>query len=215
MGSCFSCSSSSESSSTIRVVHLNGYVEDFEFPVTVRQVTGKPAKHFVCTPAQLLSTGSKPLNPNTQLEQGRVYLLLPFSVLKPDVSPLDLVSVARKLTAIAKTNRSYFNLNQRSFLSGQNGSSSIWASPARSPNRFSPQASPVKLETCEEQKSYQDRSWKPILDTIRERSFNRRSESDLQAQNATEELRLDWFGGMMFSWKRRTISSLWSPFVVI
>lgn len=191
MGSCFSSSSSSESSSTIRVVHLNGYVEDFEFPVTVRQVTGKPTKHFVCTPTQLLSTGPKPLNPNTQLEPGRVYLLLPFSVLKPDVSPLDLVSVARKLTAIAKTNRSHFNSPQRSFLSGQNGSSPIRASPARNPDRFSGQASPVRLESCDEQKSYRDRSWKPILDTIRERSFNRRSESDLQAQNATGELRAD------------------------
>ncbi|KAA8522704.1 hypothetical protein F0562_009134 [Nyssa sinensis] len=134
------CSFSSQPSSTfknIRVVHLNGYVEDFEQTVTVAQVTGKPPKDFVCTGAQLVSGGLKPLKPDTQLELGHVYFLLPYSTFRSDVSPVDLASVARKLTTIAKASRSRSKSARTNFLSSSHASSPIWSSPARSPNRVS------------------------------------------------------------------------------
>ncbi|KAL5549459.1 hypothetical protein UlMin_004690 [Ulmus minor] len=157
MGACFSCKPSQTSfSNSVRVVHLNGLVEVFEYNVSVSEVIGKLTKHFVCTPAQLLSTGSRPLKPETLLEPGQIYLLLPFSALQADVSPLDLVSLVKKLTAIAKSGRC-------------EAYKSSGASPSLRQNGSSPA-----------------RSWKPKLDPIRERSFNRRSESDLQESSYLE-----------------------------
>ncbi|XP_024024328.1 uncharacterized protein LOC21399872 [Morus notabilis] len=177
MGSCLSCRSSSSELEfkAVRVVHLNGYVEDFEHPVSVSYVTGKPTKYFVCTPAQLLSCGTKPMRPETLLERGKLYFLLPYSALQADVSPLDLASIARKLTALAKTVR---------------------RKPNKSPGRFSPSpaqygGSSPDTTSIGVQRAVRERPWKPILDTIRERSFTRRSESELQLQeNQIEALRV-------------------------
>ncbi|XP_059461952.1 uncharacterized protein LOC132190943 [Corylus avellana] len=168
MGACFSCRSSPPPKS-IRLVHMNGYVEDFQHPVSVSQVTGKPPKHFVCTPAQLLCAGSEPLQPNTQLEAGKIYFLLPFSVLRADVSPLDLVSIIKKLTAVAKASRREPQLP---------GASPYGLSPVTSPSRFMEPEGEMMGYGAD--RSARARSWKPILDTIKEKSFNRRSESDLQ-----------------------------------
>ncbi|MCE2055126.1 hypothetical protein HAX54_042018 [Datura stramonium] len=102
---CFS-SKSSDILKTIRVVHLNGNVEDFDHCISVHEVMGKSQKHFVFTHAQLLSPASKPLKPDTMLEQGHIYYLLPRSLFQSSVSPMDLVPVARKLSCIAKKKQS-------------------------------------------------------------------------------------------------------------
>ncbi|RVX07758.1 uncharacterized protein LOC104880766 [Vitis vinifera] len=186
MGCGFSCRSSS-TFSNIRVVHLNGYVEEFDPPVTVSQVTGKPPLHFVCTPAQLISVGSKPLKPDTQLEPGHVYFLLPFSMFHFEVSPMDLTSIASKLTAIAKSARCEAKSPGPGFSASPMRTAS---SPARnpSPNHFSDQNMRVEMAAGDGvyggQRSCKSRSWKPLLDPIRERSFNRRSESDLQKEHS-------------------------------
>ncbi|KAI5348550.1 hypothetical protein PRUPE_1G076900 [Prunus persica] len=195
MGACFSCKPK-PALQNVRVVHLNGYVEDYEHPISVGQVTGKPAKHFVCTPAQLLSTGSKPLKQDTLLQPGQVYFLLPYSALQSDVSPLDWASISRKLTAAAaKSRRSSCEANNNSshssplapsspLMMGQFCSSPVWSSsssPGRSPSRFSmEQENMGSLMDYGSQRSCRARSWKPLLDTITEKSFNRRTESDLQ-----------------------------------
>lgn len=124
---------------SIRVVDLNGDVEDIDHPISVHEVMGKSQKHFVFTHAQLLSAASKPLKPDTMLEQGHIYYLLPHSLFQ---SPMDLVPLARKLSCIAK--------------SGATNTTRIG------------------------ERSTKPRQWKPLLSTIREWSFNRRSESDLQ-----------------------------------
>ncbi|XP_041018058.1 uncharacterized protein LOC121260297 [Juglans microcarpa x Juglans regia] len=189
MGACFSCRSSSAVFKSIRVVHFNGFVEDFENPVSVCQVTGKPPKHFVCTPAQLLSTAtatasaSNLLKPDTQLEPGKLYFLLPYSTLQAEISPLDLASIAKRLTRVAKTNRSQAKSSRASPSISPYSSSPVLNSPSRSPNRFGePEASMVALGATK--RSSRARPWKPILDPIRERSFNRRSESDLQEKHS-------------------------------
>ncbi|XP_059461955.1 uncharacterized protein LOC132190946 [Corylus avellana] len=175
MGACFSLCKSSAAAKSIRLIHMNGYVEDFEHPVSVTQGTGKPPKHFVCTPSQLLCAGSETLDPDTQLEPGKLYFLLPISVLRADVSPLDLVSIVRKLTAVAKASR---REQPKSFQTSQYGSSPVFNSPGTSPSRFMEPAG--KMVAYGAQRSARARSWKPILETITERSFNRKSESDLQ-----------------------------------
>ncbi|GLU10554.1 hypothetical protein SLE2022_273470 [Rubroshorea leprosula] len=165
MGCKFSCHSSPKfKSHVIRVVHLNGYVQAFENPVPVSQVTGndRSGDRFLCTPAQLVSNCCpKPLQPDTILKPGHVYFLLPFSIFQSDISHLDLVSMAKKLNKKARC----WTKSSRTtpLLDHYHLSDSVCKSPMRSPNRLS-RAQP----------------WKPILDTIREKSFTRRSESELQ-----------------------------------
>lgn len=153
------------------MVHLNGYVEEFDPPTTVGQVTGKPALHFVCTAAQLLSVGSKPLKPEAQLEAGHVYFLLPISAFHSDASPVDMAGMVGKLTAIARTTP---------FTGKSSGSKTAPPPPSSSP--AGSQFMGVELMADGMKGSSKGRTWKPILATIRERSFNRRSESDLQKE---------------------------------
>ncbi|OWM84288.1 uncharacterized protein LOC116194807 [Punica granatum] len=185
MGSCLSSSNKRQAApKNVRIVHLNGLVEDFDPPIFVNQlITSKPPKHFIITPSQLLSPLSKPLNSNAKLEPGRVYFLLPYSTLQPDVSPANLATLVKKLMEKANSQRpgnrslsaspgaSPMRSPVRGFISN-----AFIGSPGRSPTRFyEPEVSSVGYKS---QKSV--KAWRPLLDTIRERSFNRRSESDLQ-----------------------------------
>lgn len=193
MGSCFSCfcttlSLSSSSSSTkkfsnVRVVHLNGLVEDFDFPVSVSQLTGSPPKHFIFTAAQLLSSALKPLKPDTLLERGCLYFLVPTSTLQADISPVDLAVVVKRLTAKAKSCKAEAKYTSP----GSGNSSPSWG-------QYSLRVSPI-LETYGVKNCSKKEAWRPILDTIKEMSFNRRSESDLRDNSFTKsDLRDRSFG---------------------
>ncbi|XP_039030746.1 uncharacterized protein LOC120165260 [Hibiscus syriacus] len=153
MGSCLSssCSCKNASPNSVRLVHFNGYVEDFEHPITATQVIGNPPEQYLCTPAQLLSTASQPLNADDPLQPGQLYFLLPWSTLQDDVSPLYMASVVKRLTARAKSHDGSTRIRPLSAVNGGR----------------------MRRETT--------RSWKPLLDTIREVSFTGRSESDIQA----------------------------------
>lgn len=168
MGACFSCNSSS-TLKNVRVVHLNGFVEDFEQPISASQViNGNPPEHFVCTSIQLLSFSSKPLKADTQLQPGQVYFMLPYSILQSDFPPVDLASLAKRLTAIAKTKACDCEYNKSltgrpgrvGYVAEQIGIMGMMNGSGQSPCRMKP--------------------WRPILDTITEKPLNRRSESDLQ-----------------------------------
>lgn len=187
MGGCLSCRSKS-SFNNIRVVHMSGYVVEFEPPITAGQITGMPTKHFLCTAGQLLS-GAKPMKLDATLEPGHLYFLLPYSILRPDVSPVDMTNLVKKLSA--KGNQQCDSKSQTTNFSDRfYPSSPICGSPARSfpssPLWNSPGRSPSRVFDSEmgdmaygARRSCGARSWKPILDPIREKSFNRR-ESDLQ-----------------------------------
>ncbi|KAK7281163.1 hypothetical protein RIF29_08899 [Crotalaria pallida] len=177
MGGCFSAPSSFKCNS-VRLVHLNGYVEDFEQPIAVNQVTGNSPKHFVCTSIQLLSSCCQPMKGDTQLQPGNVYFMLPYSILQADISPVDLASLAKRLTTIAKTRCDSKKSIEASPLSSQNELNNIWSSPSRSPGRLGTVAEQTGM-TYAGRNSCRLQPWKPLLDTIREKSFNRRSESDL------------------------------------
>lgn len=164
MGCCVSLRSSSSSAAAatniknVRVVHLNGCVEEFDYPVSVSQVTGRPPKHFIFTASQLLSAGLQPLKPDTLLERGNVYFLLPSTSFDyADVSPLTLAATVKKLTEKAKS-----------------GNSVAMPSPPRNSPARSPSRTVNDVESLP-----QKRSWRPILHTIREISFNRSSVSDI------------------------------------
>ncbi|XP_055824414.1 uncharacterized protein LOC129892927 [Solanum dulcamara] len=168
---------------TIRVVHLNGYVEDFDHPISVSEVIGKPQKHFMFTQSQLLSTCLQPLKLDYMLQQGHIYFLLPHSTFQSNISPIELAPIARKLNRIAK-NPMVYNKDKSRKKKSWNGSTTS------SPNRFSDESIRVDPEKEKERLitygtmglriSKKSPKWEPLLDTIRERSFNRRSESDLQ-----------------------------------
>jgi hypothetical protein len=177
MGVCYSCNTPSIRKNNIRIIHLNGFVEEFDQPISANQIIGSPPKHFVCTSIQLLSSSSIPLlKGDSQLQPGQLYFMLPYSILQDGFSPLDLACLAKRLTAKAKAKPCDYNkspistplLNQTVF----------WNSPSRSPCRVVVEEktkmnnggrSPCRMQ-----------SWKPILESIAEKSLNRRSESDLQ-----------------------------------
>ncbi|MED6224840.1 hypothetical protein PIB30_088033 [Stylosanthes scabra] len=180
MGACFSCGARSSGSNfkSIRVVHLNGHVEEFDEPISAGQVifgVGSTTKqYFVCTSIQLLSScsSSMSLKEDTQLQPGQVYFMLPYSILHADVSPVDLASLAKRLTAIARTRPCLdhsINKNNKSMKEGL----------------LSSQTQVCGVGVVEEDKGsnvyrVMQQPWKPILDTIKEKSFTKRSESDLQ-----------------------------------
>ncbi|KAI3772136.1 hypothetical protein L6452_03311 [Arctium lappa] len=105
MGASFSSKASNEDLTlkTIRVMHLNGSVDGYEDPATVDQVTSNFPNHFLCSPIEILQTGLVPLKLHHQLTSGQIYFILPNSTLKFNSSPVDLTSLTRKLTNIAKT----------------------------------------------------------------------------------------------------------------
>ncbi|KAK6147442.1 hypothetical protein DH2020_018354 [Rehmannia glutinosa] len=184
MGSSFSCKrlslSTSKSSKlkNIRIVHLDGYVEQLDHPITVAELTGNAPKHFLFTHSQLVSNISKPLKSDTLLEPGKVYFLLPYSMFGSNVSPMDLAPIVRKLASTAQNSRSKSKSKMKNMSSSLTGNSPK--------DRFSSYQSGLSVNKGNDevllgmQKSSKSRSWKPILDTIREKSFNRRSESELQ-----------------------------------
>ncbi|PIN11913.1 hypothetical protein CDL12_15480 [Handroanthus impetiginosus] len=183
MGCNHSCKILSEDPTvkTIRIIHLNGYIEELGYPVTVAEVTGKPPKHFLFTHIHLLSNCSlKPLKLDALLEAGRVYFMLPCSLLNSNASPADLAPIARKLASIAQNSRSKTKSGKQNLRSSSGGNSPVARSPLASPNRFFSDKNGNDAAPLETEKSSKSRFWKPVLSTIREISFNRRSESDLQ-----------------------------------
>ncbi|KAG0515979.1 hypothetical protein BDA96_10G324000 [Sorghum bicolor] len=102
--------------SGVRVIHTNGYVEDFEGPgvVTVATVTGclssDPAAdgngdskgYVLCSAAHLLQPGRGPFRPDDALQPGTVYFLLPQSVFQAESSAVDLACLMNRLTALAR-----------------------------------------------------------------------------------------------------------------
>ncbi|KAF5183629.1 hypothetical protein FRX31_026787 [Thalictrum thalictroides] len=165
MGICFSRGSAASTSSLncVRIVHLNGYIEDFEGPITVKQVTVDLPKHFLCTAAHLVYA-SKPIGPEVQLQTGCIYFLLPYSILRSDTSPANMVALATKLTAIGKSNQSFAKTNHEGVLnlSASKGNPILVSSNCEYSLR------PDKVE-----RSSTVTKWKPILDAITEKSMDR------------------------------------------
>ncbi|XP_068638515.1 uncharacterized protein [Aristolochia californica] len=160
---------SSSSFDWVRVVHVSGFVEDFNEPVTVRDVVGdaEPPIFFLCSTAHLLSFGTQPLRPEDVLQRGRFYFLIPHSIFQTDSSsPTDLVHLAARLSAIAKRSR---RLSAKSTLPG---------------GLFQPSAKRIQPVAASGSSTFEVRnrgrlscrvgSWKPILETIEEKAFERR-----------------------------------------
>ncbi|XP_058728923.1 uncharacterized protein LOC131601172 [Vicia villosa] len=156
MGACYSCNTSSIFKNMIRVVHLNGFIEDFDQPISASQVIGNLPKHFVCTSIQLLSSSYKPL----KRDNSQLYFMLPYSVLQADVSPLDLACLAKRLTSKGKAKNKPCDYSK---------SPTAIPLASRSPCRVGVEEKVMmngRRSPCRVQ------SWKPILESIAEKSLN-------------------------------------------
>ncbi|CAN6206777.1 unnamed protein product [Urochloa humidicola] len=121
MGCAFSSAASSGAlppcpAAGVRVIHTNGYVEDFLGPgvVTVAHVTGcyygsadkdqaaASPRYVLCSAAHLLQPGRGPFRPDDPLQPGTVYFLLPQSVFQSESSAVDLACLMNRLTALAR-----------------------------------------------------------------------------------------------------------------
>ncbi|CAA0821467.1 Unknown protein [Striga hermonthica] len=166
MGSSISCkrvlastSNPQKLNNVIRMVHLNGHVTILDYPATVAEVSGDPAKYFLFTQAQLLSNISMPLKPDTALEAGKIYFVLPLSFFDSHVSPVDLAPITKRLASRAQ--KCTYKPRSKDWSVG---------SPKEAANGDG---------QVQAKKSSKSRSWRPILDTIREMSFNRGIETDM------------------------------------
>lgn len=117
MGCAFSAAAASSSAlrphAGVRVIHTNGYVQDFAADgpaVTVARATASLAssssssssRYVLCSSAHLLQPGRAPFRPDEALQPGTVYFLLPHSVFQAESSAVDLACLMNRLTALAR-----------------------------------------------------------------------------------------------------------------
>ncbi|CAM8963285.1 unnamed protein product [Rhodiola kirilowii] len=154
----------------IRVVHFDGRIEDYDKPIKVNQIIHNPTKDVLCTKSQLLCrTSSIALKSDCELELGNLYFLMPISAFTSEASMMDMANMVNKLTNIAKNTRV------------KECSNSKPVSVAVGPAGYGSDE-PGRVEVGE---GFVERFvWKPVLETIGEKSLNGRSESDLQDQQS-------------------------------
>lgn len=86
----------------IRVVHLNGQVDKFPSPVSLKRVLQHHPRHFICHSRDLYAVNGRPLQTAEELRLGELYFLLPFSALESDLSADNLMALAARLLAAAR-----------------------------------------------------------------------------------------------------------------
>lgn len=170
----------------VRVVHINGYVENYPGPVTVSEVTGKHPKLACFSPSQLLSFAPRPLAPDVSLELGSLYFLLPHTVFRSDTSPVDLAKLVTRLTAVARNDG-----GPPTVAASKEKLAAVHGRVMRSPaGQHISDSGQLAVESdvggrCGyagggiggKMQSLTPRSWKPMLDTIEERSIGRSTRS--------------------------------------
>uniref|UniRef100_A0A7N0ZYG8 Uncharacterized protein n=1 Tax=Kalanchoe fedtschenkoi TaxID=63787 RepID=A0A7N0ZYG8_KALFE len=136
--------------SNIRVVHLDGRIEDYDEPIRVNQIIQNPKMDVLCTKSQLLcpTCSYKALDSECELELGNLYFLMPISAFRSEASVTDMANTVNKLTSIANTTR--LKLKQE-----------------ECPRPVGRGSGPDRVES---EKSLDKCVWKPVLDTIGEMS---------------------------------------------
>ncbi|CAN6176908.1 unnamed protein product [Urochloa humidicola] len=188
MGCAFSSASASGAlrpcPSGVRVIHTNGYVEDFLGPgvVTVAHVTGcyssddskghptsasASPRYVLCSAAHLLQPGRGPFRPDDPLQPGTVYFLLPQSVFQSESSAVDLACLMNRLTALARKGCATAAPTPNPVEALFAGAAAV-RPVARSPQRE--QQQPAKAAVVKEPAAAAGRTgpWRPRLDRIDE-----------------------------------------------
>jgi len=171
MGSMASCSRLTDvvSPEAIRVVHLNGQLDEFPAPVSVKRALQNDPRHFICCSRDLSAVNCRPLQPAEDLRLGELYFLLPLSVLESDLSSENLVALAARLYAAARKKVCMAAQRRRSAdltcdLPGE-GHSSMYE------KLFQSCHDPEVKMAFREHLISKSRSWRPRLHTIQETGF--------------------------------------------
>jgi len=171
MGSRASCSRRAEvvSPHAIRVVHLNGQLDEFPAPVSVKRVLQNHPRHFICCSRDLSIVNCRPLQSDEDLRLGELYFLLPLSAIESDLSAEHLVALAAKLFAAARKEVSKAAQRRRSADSTcdlpEEGGCSMYQKILRSCD------DPELKMAFKEHLISKSRSWRPRLNTIQETGF--------------------------------------------
>ena len=178
----------------VRVIHTNGYVEDFLGPgvVTVAHVTGchggaadsakgpgaasssSPPRFVLCSAAHLLQPGRGPFRPDDPLQPGTVYFLLPHSVLQSESSAVDLACLMNRLTALARKGAA--TAAPAPSPAEALFAAAAAATPPRAPKEKEPAASPARPAP-----------WRPRLDRIDESIGRTSMRSSASSRSACSE----------------------------
>lgn len=153
----------------VRIVHLNGQLDEFPAPVTVKRVLQNHPNQFICWSRDLFAVNCRPLQPEEELLLGELYFLLPLSILNSDLSVKNLVALAARLYATARKEASRAAQRRRSTdstcdLPGEDLSSTN--------EKFLRSCDDPELKMAfREHLISKSRSWRPRLDTIQETGF--------------------------------------------
>uniref|UniRef100_A0A0C9RSY5 TSA: Wollemia nobilis Ref_Wollemi_Transcript_14350_1029 transcribed RNA sequence n=1 Tax=Wollemia nobilis TaxID=56998 RepID=A0A0C9RSY5_9CONI len=172
MGQKASCNKSIEvCPQGIRIVHLNGQVDDVQAPVKVKQVLQQHPRHFLCNSRDLHGIASKRLmSGEDEVRMGEIYFLLPLSILDSEMSPKNSAALAARLLAAAKREDS-------KPAQGRAGDSNPFRGISSNRTMYE-----KVMECCDNQElqlAYKEhlmaksRSWKPQLLTIQEAGLAR------------------------------------------
>lgn len=125
MGSMGSCARWTDvvSPDVIRVVYLNGYVDEFPAPVRAKRLLQNHPEHFICTSRDLYGASYPALQPKEELQLGELYFLLPLLALQ---SAENLLPLATRLYAAARKEASSEPHRRRSVDSTSNLSADVW-----------------------------------------------------------------------------------------
>lgn len=101
MGSTASCARCTQvvSPDVIRVVYLDGQVDEFAAPISAKRVLQNHPRHFICNSRDLYGAISPALQPEEELRVGELYFLLPLLALQ---SAENLLALATRLYAAAR-----------------------------------------------------------------------------------------------------------------
>lgn len=187
MGSMASRSRRTEvvSPEAIRVVHLNGQLDEFLAPVSVKRALQNDPRHFICCSRDLTAVHFRPLQPDEDLRLGELYFLLPLSVLESDLSVKNLVALGARLYAAARKEVSRAAKRRRSCdltcdLPVEGSSSMCEKLTCELPGEGCSSLCEKLLRSCEdpeltialrEHLMSKSKSWRPSLHTIQETGF--------------------------------------------
>ncbi|XP_050365319.1 uncharacterized protein LOC126783829 [Argentina anserina] len=82
---------------TVKIVHLNGKLQELRNPVQASHILSKNPNCFLCPSESMFVDADAPQVPkNEELQLGQIYFLMPVSQLKAPLSLQDLCSLAIK-----------------------------------------------------------------------------------------------------------------------
>lgn len=105
MGNLISCGlGHAPSQNVVKVVHCNGLVDEFHWPVRVGELTIDYPDHFICHSNDLsISRNVPPLPDDEEMELGQIYFLLPRKTFESPLTQADVAALISKAAVARKS----------------------------------------------------------------------------------------------------------------